>query len=113
MNLDGYTLVLLEERYLWLVYILMLLMGGYLISLLFRNSFFNNAMKAVLLIIFVASFIFMPVTFLDDNLNVDKNLYDTANAILKQCNLNGNIATNDNDMKTRYLSFYMESNYLG
>ena len=38
----GYALVLLEERYIWLVYILLMFMGGYLINLLFKTDFFTK-----------------------------------------------------------------------
>lgn len=111
----GYLLVLVEERYLWLVYVLLILMGGYLLSVLFKSDFFTNISKYVLLLVFAFSFIYMPVTFLHENVNSDKDVYTIANAIETHNTqyIHGNIATNDNDKKTLYLSYYLGTNYLG
>jgi hypothetical protein len=109
----GYTLVLLEERYLWLADILLLLMGGYLINLFFKNKFFTNYKKTLVILIFIGSFLVMPLLFLYGNVNQGKDIYILANEIEKQHDIYGNIATNDNYNKMIYLSYYLNAEYLG
>jgi len=108
----GYLLVLVEERYLWLVYVLFILMGGYLLNIIFKGDFFPKASKYVLLLVFAFSFIWMSVSFLNENVNSGKEFYNTANAIEEQHIINGNIVTNNNDEKMIYISYYLETKYM-
>ncbi|WP_414468687.1 hypothetical protein [Methanobacterium sp. ACI-7] len=109
----GYTIVLLEERYLWLVYILLFLMGGYLTNLFFKNKLFTNTRKILVLLILIVSFVFMPISSLSANINADKDVYILANEIEMQHDIYGNIAANTNDNKMIYLAYYLNANYSG
>lgn len=111
----GYILILIEERYLWIIYILLLLMGGYLLNTLFKYDFFTNNKKILVCVVFILSFIWMPVSFLNENINLNKDIYDISNNIETQCNIKGNIATNygESRVSMAYLSYYLETNYLG
>ena len=111
----GYLPILVEERYLWIVYILIILMGGYLLNNLFKYKFFTNGIKSIVLLIFAISFMWMPVSFLSENINSDKEIYNMANLIENQCNIHGNMAVNrDNkEISIVYLSYYLGTNYLG
>ena len=75
----GYIISSLESRYLYLVYILLLLMGGYLLNLLFKTNFLTKYAKTILTIIFVISFVIMPINGLITNYNYDKQLYFWGN----------------------------------
>jgi len=60
----GYLLFHLEERYLWLVNVLLLIMGGYVLTIFFQKKYFeNNFRKSILIVFFIISFIFTPVKF--------------------------------------------------
>lgn len=120
----GYLPVLVEERYIWPVYILLLLMGGYLLNVLFKmklfdrlNNFWNlkigNVLKAVLLLIFVYSFIIMPINSLNSDLNTGKDVYSLSNTLKNNYDIHGNIATNSNLTETQYLSFYLNTTCYG
>ena len=111
----GYLPILVEERYLWVIYVLLLLMGGYLLNELFKHRFFTTSRKSIVLLVFALSFIWMPVSFLSENINVDKEIYNLADLIEDQCNVYGNIAVNqDNkEISIAYLSYYMGTTYLG
>lgn len=115
----GYSIVVLEERYLWLIDILLLLMGGYLLNTLFNSNIFTNykknafaLAKVIILSVFVISFVIMPISFLHENVNAGKPVYNLANT-LEQSNIHGNIVTDDNGIKMLYLSYYLGTTYLG
>lgn len=114
----GYLPILVEERYLWFVYILLLLMGGYLLNILFKTDLFdkknyNSIRKTFLLSIFVLSFVLMPVNSLISNLNTGKDVYTLSNTLKNDYGVQGIIATNDNLIYTQYLSFYLKTTSYG
>jgi hypothetical protein len=118
----GYLLFHLEERYLWLVNVLLLLMGGYILTILFQRRYFeHNSRKSVLIIFFVISFIFSPVKFVIQvsRGGMDSDMYHVSTD-LKQYNIKGNIASNreyipvhDAWHKTFRLSYWLDSRYYG
>lgn len=112
----GYLPVVVEGRYLWIVDVLLILLGGYLISLLFKNISTKNVntgiIKGTVLILFSLSFILMPLHFLHTNLNTGKDIY-TLSEKLKNYGVHGNIATNDELVNNRYFSFYLNTTSFG
>lgn len=114
----GYLPVLVEDRYLWPMYLLLILLGGLLISLIFKNwpgkeSNYSNLLKGVIIILFALSFILMPVNFLHTNLNTGKDVYTLSETLKNQYGVQGNMATNDRLIDTQYLSFYLNSTSFG
>lgn len=113
----GYLAVLVEERYLWLVYILLILLGGFLVSLIFRNihikSRKNDILKGVMLLLFSLSFILMPLNFLYANLNTGKDIYTLSQTLKTQYGVQGNIASDGRLIDTQYLSFYLNTTSFG
>lgn len=115
----GYSTILVEERYLWIIYILLLLMGGYLLNKLFKSNFFSNRKnillltKIIILPIFMISFVMMPISFLHENVNADADVYNLSNTLETQYNIHGNIASDDNERKMLYISYYLGTKYLG
>ncbi len=114
----GYLPVLVEDRYLWPMYMLLILLGGFLISLIFKNALtrksnYINLLKGVILILFALSFILMPINSLYTNLNTGKDIYVLSNTLKTQYGVQGNIATNDRLIDTQYLSFYLNTTSFG
>jgi hypothetical protein len=121
----GYLLILLEARYLWIVYILLMLMGGYLINLIFTNKDLTSPGKTLLLLIFIGSFLIMPFTGLIsfhyvgvDGGYVGKDVYDWSVIIESQYPVQGNIASNGNAengayRKTLHTSYFLGTSYYG
>ena len=114
----GYIISSLESRYLYLVYILLLLMGGYLLNLLFKTQFLTKYGKTILTIIFVISFVIMPINGLTSFYNYDKQLYSWGNILENQQNISGNIASNGNNFDGYYgdtlaLSYFLGTSYYG
>lgn len=109
--IGGYLLVVVEERYLWIVYILLLLMSGYVLNYLSKFKFFYNK-KNILLIIVIVSFIILPVTYLNDNLNAQKEAY-LISLQLKEYNVTGTWVSDDNYSELLFISYYSNSSYKG
>lgn len=122
----GYCLILVEDRYLWLVYVILMLMGGFLVNILFKTEFlkglnenFISRFKIVILMVFVLSFIIFPVsTLIQDTSSPNspyyhgKDLFNLSYS-LDAYNVSGRIASDDQWHGSLYLSYYIDSTYYG
>jgi len=118
----GYLLFHVEERYLWLINVLLLLMGGYVINELVQKDFFKSDLrKNILIISFTVSFIFVPSKYVIQagRGGMDSDMYHVSTD-LKQYNIKGNIASNreyipvhDAWHKTFRLAYWLDSRYYG
>lgn len=117
----GYILFHFEERYVWLTNILLLVMGGYLLTDLFRRDFFRSALRRnILIVFFIVSFIFVPAKYVMQvgrgGMDIDMYLMSTA---LNKYNISGNIASNremdshDAWHKTFRLAYWLDARYYG
>lgn len=109
----GYSFILVESRYLWPIYILLIIMGGYLLNLLFKKDKFSNSLKKILLIFLVVSFVISPVMVLVTGYEINKDVYQLGNTLKTDYQLHGNIASNSKWELTSYLAYYTESKYYG
>lgn len=118
----GYTPFHFEARYLWIVNILLLLMGAYLLSLLLNIEYFQDRnIKWITILAFMISFIFIPsyrVISISKG-NMDSKIYHIGEE-LKRFNIKGRIASNreyipvhDAWHKTFRLSYWLDSRYYG
>lgn len=108
----GFTPVLVEERYLWVLYVLLLLMGAYLITLLFKNEFLTSNKKIILTLFFAISFVILPVNFLAHNINTDRDVYLLSESV-NDIPDHSKIASNYDHVKSIYLSYYLDGEYMG
>ncbi len=107
----GYVMILVEERYIWLIYVLLILMGGYLINLLFKTDFFTKKKfqrlkKSVILLVFAFLMLTMPVNYLIQNAHTGEDIYNLSNT-LNDYGVHGNVASNGNLEEMNYLAYYM------
>jgi hypothetical protein len=117
----GYVLFHFEARYVWLSNVLLLLMGGQIISNLLEKTFFiSSARKNVLLLFFTLSFVFVPARFAmqASNYTTDQEMYDLSME-LRHYNIKGNFASNrdteghDPWHKTFRVAYWLNSRYYG
>ncbi len=114
----GYLIISLEIRYLWLVYILILLMGACLLNALFNKKLLTRAGKSVLALIFIFSFVTMPLNGLIGFYDSGKYVYEWSNVIHGQYDIQGNVASNGNLQNGNYrntlhLSYFLGTSYYG
>lgn len=113
----GYIIVVIEERYIWLIYLLIIMMGGYLLNKLFNLNIFaylrnNNLLKIICIFAFIFLMVLMPVNYLLGNVNTGKDSYTLAKT-LTEYGVQGNVATNDNLTEMNYLQYYMNTDLYG
>ncbi|UEG48759.1 hypothetical protein LK994_08925 [Ferruginibacter lapsinanis] len=89
----GYFLFHLETRFIWILSILSLIMGSYLITAAFGRFRFSSLQKIFVTAVFVASFIIYPLLSLKNNVYNGKEAYAIANS-LKKGNVKGKIMSN-------------------
>ncbi len=109
----GYCLIYVESRYLLIISILILLMGLYLIETSYKNEFFNQNIKNLLLIFLIISFLIMPFNELNNNINVGKTYHDLGYDLKDNYSIHGNIASNDQWYVSLILAYYLNDKYYG
>ena len=121
----GYMLFHIEARYLWVVNILLLLMGGKALNELFRNRIFEkNMLKNILTGFFIISFVITPVksiTEISGN-SLNKKMHTLGTELSERYDISGNIASSRQKMQltkhdswhqTFRLSYWLKSRYYG
>jgi len=110
----GFALFLIELRYLWITYILLLLMGGYLLNKLLDKEYYSKRLRSnVILGLFVVSFLVFPVDQLVRNLNTGREMYELSKKLKHEYIIKGNIASNKKWADSLYLSYYLNAQYYG
>ena len=111
---SGYLLLWVNdnERYFWIIHVLLLLMGGQLLHLIFRNLS-SNAQKLAALGIFALSFGASPFTGLCKGFNEGKEIYALSQQLKSRYKIEGNTASYATYKKPLYLSFYLNCQYHG
>ncbi|MHA2220133.1 MAG: hypothetical protein ACXACY_29980, partial [Candidatus Hodarchaeales archaeon] len=93
----GYALFHFEARYLWIVNVLLLLMGGKVLTELFQSELFKkNTIRTILLIIFILSFTITPLkTSIEmTTKNINQEMYILGTELNNRYEIKGNIASN-------------------
>ncbi|MHC4122211.1 MAG: glycosyltransferase family 39 protein [Planctomycetota bacterium] len=111
---SGYSLITVNARYIWILFILVMLMGGYLLSKLFEVKFFDNKMaKVFLLTIFLLSFAVPQILDLKKRVNRGKWVYGFSQALSSFIKPQSHIAANTNWPLTLYLAYHLDCRYYG
>ncbi len=109
----GYSLVYVEVRYLWVIFMLLMLMGGYVLARLFQNNFFTKTRRTALLIIFFLSFAVPASLSLKDSTNRGKGIYSLSKVLKSHVAPNCKIASNTSWAGSLYLSYHLDCKYYG
>ena len=88
-----------------------MVMGGYLINLIFKRDYFSKTrvssiIKIMVLLIFAFSFVFMPINYLVENVHTNENIYKLSQT-LNQYEIHGTVASNDELFTMNFLAYYM------
>lgn len=109
----GYSLILVQIRYLWLIYILIILMSGYLLTLFYNRFELKKPMKIILVLLLVGLFLITPLNGLIVLYNAEKNVYHLSETFKNDYGMHGNIASNDKWELTIYFVYYVGGKYYG
>jgi hypothetical protein len=121
----GYYPFHFEARYLWIVNILLLLMGGKVLHELLQTEFFKNKTTAnILIVFFVVSFMLTPIKSVMEigKKNLNKEMYILGTELGRRYEIHGNIASNrkkadisthDAWHQTFRLAYWLKSRYYG
>ena len=108
----GYSLIHITARYVWIINILLLLMGSSLMSRAIKRFRIGKASQICLAIVFFGSFLILPRRELDlDRLREsdNKHLFELSKRLAKY-DIYGNIASNDDWLRTLNLAYFMSDN---
>ncbi|HHT9118147.1 MAG TPA: ArnT family glycosyltransferase [Candidatus Hypogeohydataceae bacterium YC38] len=109
----GLTQFPINERFLWFVYILLILMGGHILNALLNHSFFNGTRKRIALMFFALSFVIFPIRSLRGYKDTGKDIYNLSQTLKREYGIHGNIASNVCWLNTLHLVFHLNSKYYG
>jgi hypothetical protein len=121
----GYMPFHFESRYLWIINILLLLMGGKILNELFQYDLFKKrGLKIILTILLILSFSFTPLKASIEmgNENINREMYKLGIKLDDRYNIHGNIASNryitkasshDSWHRTFRLAYWTKSRYYG
>lgn len=96
-------------RYFWFDNILLLLMGGQVLSVLIHNEFFNGFRKNILIIFFALSFIAAPLRDVIQKPSRGEGNYALSGK-LKAYNIQGNIASDDKWSDALQVAYHLKLN---
>jgi len=108
----GYSIILVESRYVWISNILLLFMGAHLVNKIYLHKDFNNLRKAMLILFLSGFFVIGPVKSLKNNINKQKDVYLLSQELKRNFGVNGNIAANKHNT-TLYISYHLGARYYG
>ncbi len=111
LYLSGYILILIEERYIWIILILFYTMGGSLLNLFLHHKAFHKRWQIVVIPLFILSFVIHPMVYLLDNTAIHKGVYDLSHHLSNQYHIKGNIASDTCLELSLAISFYLDSKY--
>ncbi len=108
----GYLIITTELRYLFLGCILILLLGAQLLSSMIKNAFFQGRSTRMAMAFFSLFFLVMPLRNIEFNSANLNRTYDTA-MVLKELQVRGNLASDDQWSKSMYMAYYLGGRYYG
>jgi hypothetical protein len=104
----GYMFIQVQHRYLWIGWILLLLLGGQVVTAL-SKVISDKSGKRVMFLLFVLAFIKPPVSGLIQSVNEGKDIYDLSAILRDQYGIRGNIASNGEWLRTLFLVYYLDA----
>jgi hypothetical protein len=110
----GYIIIHLEERFILINEVLIILAGGYLLSLLFKDKCIGRLSRKIVLVLFIMSFSISFLNHLNHNKYTGKNIYDESKILKEKYNIKGK-AGSDIILWPRILeiSYYLNLKYYG
>lgn len=110
--LSGYLIILVEERYLWFVLILSIILGFYTLNMLYKERYLMKKIYVSLIIVLILCLAFYPISLLHSYSGACSGAY-MVSMDLKSHGIKGNIASNDHWEIMDYFGYYLDDQYYG
>jgi hypothetical protein len=111
--LAGYTLITVEWRYFWFIFILIMFTGFYLVNALLKTRAINIRIRNVLLVLLVGFFVIQPTYELIMFSSTENSFYDLSVVLKSEYGVEGNIASNDKWGEMTTISYFLNTKYYG
>ena len=108
----GYCLVIPEWRYLWFIFILIIVSGFFMVDRLYKNQFFNRNIRNILIVLLISSFVIQPTLEVITYANQTDDSYSLSNILYSDYGIHGNIASNV-PFKMPTIAYYLNARYFG
>ncbi len=109
----GYCLVLVDERYLWVLCLLLMILGGYIVSNLFNHSVITKKIRLFCLAVFFVSFSVHPVQKLITSAHSGKCIWKTSRKLQEHIPQHSKLASNSHFFSTMYMAYHLDVQYYG
>jgi hypothetical protein len=109
----GYVVVHVEERLLWPIWPMLLLITGALLSALSSATSLRLPLRRVVISGAIATCVAWPAAMLVSGYNEDTELVDMARVLKSDFGVGGNIAAHDAYKDALYLAYYMDARFFG
>ncbi len=112
--IGGYCLIIPEWRYLWFIFIILMISSFYMVDRWYKNHIFNVKIRNILLVLLIIAFVTQPI--IEESgyyTSTNDKLYNLSSTLNIEYGVHGNIASNDQWMKTLTLAYYLNSKYYG
>jgi hypothetical protein len=109
----GYCFIQVEERYIWITLLLLILMGGYVLHDLLKRAFFTKIRKNALLVLFVLSFSFSPVRNLAQQFNHGKEIYFLSQTLKDHIPPGSTLVSSSDWYQSLFIAYHLKARIYG
>jgi hypothetical protein len=112
----GYTFFVVNERYLWILFILLILMGGHLLSLVLQHDrLTKTGVRRLAVLFFVLAFTIMPARALvkETCSSEAKDRYELSVRMGERLRLSGRLLSDGEWAKSQGIAYHLGCPYYG
>ena len=109
--MGGYCLITPEWRYLWFIFVLLMISSFFIVDCLYKTHVLNLTFRNILIFLLICSFVIQP-TIEAVHFAQDDNLYNLSNTLKVDYGVHGNLASNEWD-NVSTIAYYLNSKYYG
>lgn len=109
----GYSMILVRERYLWMLYFMGLACIGVLGTSYKQKRTLVGWRRSLIMLILILIFYFNPIRHFIGDYRKGQDVYQLAMKLKERYNLHGGLASNAERIPTTFLAFYLDARYFG
>ncbi len=109
----GYCLIIPEWRYLWFIFVLLMVSGFLMVDRLYKGKILTLTVRNILLVLLICSFVIQPAYEAVLFANHEDKVYNLSNTLKSDYGIHGNIASNGEWGEMLTLTYYFEGKYYG